>query len=158
MYCEAGRIVKPFHLLYRGPGGFNCHFHIHHPYTGTLGINPDVPLSLVSPQNPASGKAPSQGQQNKKVRKTASSQLMKMKDPNTTNNQQSRNKWEELRCPENPESIDLWTSAFQKADKATDHVKKGLVDQGYRFPEPALLITPSSLEQKKLFIVNWLTA
>ncbi|KAG1840419.1 hypothetical protein C8R48DRAFT_781765 [Suillus tomentosus] len=148
MYCEAGRIVKPFPLLYRGPGGFNHHFHIRRPYTGTLGVNPDAPLSLVLPQNPASGKALSQGQQNKKVRKTASSQLMKTKDPNTTNSQQNRNKWEELHCPENPESISFWTSAFQKADKATDRVKKGLVDPGYRFPEPALLITPSLPERK----------
>ncbi|OAX32639.1 hypothetical protein K503DRAFT_787065 [Rhizopogon vinicolor AM-OR11-026] len=121
-------------------------------------VNPDAPLSLAPPQNPASGKAPSQGQQKKKVRKTASSQLMKTKDPNTTNNQQSCNKWEELRCPENPESIGLWTSTFQKANKATDHVKKGLVDRGYWFPESALLITPSSPERKKLFIVNWLAA
>jgi hypothetical protein len=175
MYCEAGRIVKPFPLLYRGPGGFNRHFHTRRPYTGTLGVNPDAPLSLAPPQNPTSGKAPSQGQQKKKVRKTASSQLMKtsmciapvigirtllfsLEDPNTTNSQQSRNKWEELCCPENPESIGLWTSAFQKADKATDRVKKGLVDRGYRFPEPALLITPSSPERKKLFIANWLAA
>ncbi|KAG2060364.1 hypothetical protein BDR06DRAFT_1059410 [Suillus hirtellus] len=121
-------------------------------------VNPDAPLSLMPPQNPASGKAPSQGQQNKKVRKTASSQLMKTKDPNTTNSQQNCNKWEELHCPENHESISFWTSAFQKADKATDHVKKGLVDLGYQFPEPALLITPSSPERKKLFIVNWLAA
>ncbi|OJA12179.1 hypothetical protein AZE42_11275, partial [Rhizopogon vesiculosus] len=154
MYCEAGRIVKPFPLLYHGPGGFNRHFHTHYPYTGTLGVNPDAPLSLAPPQNSASSKALSQGQQNKKHQNLTVS----LEDPNTTNNQQSRNKWEELHCPENPESIGLWTSAFQKADKATDRVKKGLVDRGYRFPEPVLLITPSSPERKKLFIVNWLAA
>jgi hypothetical protein len=81
-----------------------------------------------------------------------------LEDPNTTNSQQSRNKWEELHCPENPESIGFWTSAFQKADKATDRVKKGLVDRGYWFPNPVLLIAPSSLEWKKLFIANWLAA
>jgi hypothetical protein len=60
MYCEAGRIMKSFPLLYHGPGGFNRHFHTRRPYSGTLGVNPDVPLSSPPPQNPASSKAPSQ--------------------------------------------------------------------------------------------------
>ncbi|OJA08958.1 hypothetical protein AZE42_09859 [Rhizopogon vesiculosus] len=85
-------------------------------------------LSLALPQNPASGKAPSQGQQNKKARKVASSQLMKMKDSKTNDAQHNWDKWEDLHCPENPESIGFWNSAFQKADKDKGCVKQGLID------------------------------
>lgn len=52
----------------------------------------------------------------------------------------------------------FWTSAFQKADKDKGRIKQGLVDRGYRFPEPALLVTPGSPERKKLFVANWLAA
>ncbi|KAG2051811.1 hypothetical protein BDR06DRAFT_973532 [Suillus hirtellus] len=94
-------------------------------------INPDAPLSLVLPQNPASSKAPSQGQQNKKVQKMGSSQLMKTINKTVTS---GRNFTAQK------------TLKALKANKATDHVKKGPVDLGYWFPEPALLITPSSLD------------
>ncbi|KAG1723253.1 uncharacterized protein EDB91DRAFT_1087878 [Suillus paluster] len=134
IFSEPGKVVQPFPLLYRGHGGFNHHFHTRRAYAGTFGMNP---LSPALPQNPASGKVPSQGQQNKKARKIALSQLMKMK---------------------NPESIGFWHLAFQKADKDKGCIKQGLVDQGYWFPEPALLITPMLLEQKKLFVANWLAA
>ncbi|KAG1883232.1 hypothetical protein F4604DRAFT_1920416 [Suillus subluteus] len=144
VYCE-GNITRPFPLLYRG-------------YTGTFAVNPGAPLPSTLPQNQASGKAPSQGQKNKKARKITSSQLMKPKDSKIADAQPNRDKWEDLCRPENPEAIGFWTSAFQKANKDKNRVKKGLVDQGYRFPEPALLITPSSPERKKLFVANWLAA
>ena len=76
----------------------------------------------------------------------------------SVNTQPNRNKWDDLRCPENPESIGFWTSAFQKVDKDPKRIKQGHVDRGYRFPEPAILVTPASPERKKLFIANWLTA
>jgi len=82
--------------------------------------------------------------------------FLHLEDATTT--QQNRNKWEDLRCPENPECINFWTSAFRKVDKDKNRVKQGLVDRGYRFPEPALLITPGSPERKKLFVANWLAA
>ncbi|KAG1874422.1 hypothetical protein F4604DRAFT_1925300 [Suillus subluteus] len=157
VYCE-GNIMRPFPLLYRGPGGFNRHFHTRRAYTGTFAVNPGAPLPSTLPQNPASGKAPSQGQKNKKARKITSSQLMKPKDSKIADAQPNRDKWEDLCRPENPEAIGFWTSTFQKANKDKNRVKKGLVDQGYRFPEPALLITPSSPERKKLFVANWLAA
>jgi hypothetical protein len=43
-------------------------------------------------------------------------------------------------------------------DKTRVALKKGLIDTGYRFTEPALLITPGSPERKKLFLANWLAA
>ncbi|OJA11302.1 hypothetical protein AZE42_09656 [Rhizopogon vesiculosus] len=107
IFSEAGKVVQPFPLIYRGRGGFNRHCHTRRAYTGTFGVNPS---SSTLPQNPASGKAPSQGQQNKKERKIASSQLMKASTCITI------------------------------------------------FPEPALLITPTSPERKKLFVANWLAA
>jgi hypothetical protein len=77
MYCDARNIVKPFPLLYHGHGGFHRHFHTRRDYAGTSGVNPDSSSSSALPQNPATGKAPSQAQQNKKARKNAASQLMK---------------------------------------------------------------------------------
>jgi len=77
MYCESGRVVKPFPLLYRGVGGFNCHFHTRRNYCDMLGENPEPPSSSVAPQNPASGKAPSQAQQKKKGRRDANLKLTK---------------------------------------------------------------------------------
>ncbi|KAG1747790.1 uncharacterized protein EDB91DRAFT_1048453, partial [Suillus paluster] len=146
IFSEPGKVVQPFPLLYHGHGGFNRHFHTRRAYTGTFG-----------------------------ARKIASSQLMKtstcitiviktrtlplpLEDSKTNDAQRNRDKWEDLRCPENPKSIGFWNLAFQKADKDKGHVKEGLVDQGYRFPEPVLLITPTSPEQKKLFVANWLAA
>ena len=41
-------------------------------------------------------------------------------------------------------------------DKDPSRYKPGLVDHGYRVPEPALLITGQSLERRKLFMTNWL--
>lgn len=77
MYCEGGKVVKPFPLLYRGQGGFNRHFHTRRPYAGTSAVPPDTLSSSAPPQNRASGKAPSQAHQNKKARQIASSQLRK---------------------------------------------------------------------------------
>lgn len=76
VYCE-GNIARPFPLLYCGPGGFNRHFHTRWAYTGTFSVNPGAPLPLTLLQTPASGKAPSQGQKNKKARNITSSQLIK---------------------------------------------------------------------------------
>ncbi|OAX32506.1 hypothetical protein K503DRAFT_805176 [Rhizopogon vinicolor AM-OR11-026] len=81
-----------------------------------------------------------------------------MEDSKPNDAQRNRDKWEDLCCPENPESIGFWNSAFQKADKDKGHIKQGFIDRRYQFPEPALLITPTLLERKKLFIVNWLAA
>ncbi|KAG2067443.1 hypothetical protein BDR04DRAFT_1120484 [Suillus decipiens] len=121
-------------------------------------MNPGAPLSSALAQNPASGEAPSQGQKNKKAQKMTLPQLMKMKDSKINDAPPNCDKWEDLCHPENPASIGFWTSAFQKADKDKNCIKEGLINRGYQFPEPALLITPSSPEWKKLFVANWLAA
>jgi len=82
MYCELGKVVKPFPLLYHGAGGFNRHFHARRPYSGTLGENPGTNSEVLSsrstlPREPATGKAPSQVQQKKKARKDIISQSIK---------------------------------------------------------------------------------
>ncbi|KAH7904647.1 hypothetical protein BJ138DRAFT_1106643, partial [Hygrophoropsis aurantiaca] len=45
-------------------------------------------------------------------------------------------------------------SARESADPK--RVKSLIVDRGYRFPEPLLLVTPAAPERKKLFVANWL--
>ena len=41
-------------------------------------------------------------------------------------------------------------------DKDPSRVKRGLDDQGYRIPEPALIISALSPERHQLFMTNWL--
>ena len=45
---------------------------------------------------------------------------------------------------------------MKRVDKDPSRYKPGLVDHGYRVPEPALLITGQSSERRKLFMTNWL--
>lgn len=44
------------------------------------------------------------------------------------------------------------------AERGPSRVKSGLVDRGYRVPEPALLISCQSSERRKLYMANWLAA
>ncbi|KAG8217131.1 hypothetical protein J3R82DRAFT_5182, partial [Butyriboletus roseoflavus] len=43
-------------------------------------------------------------------------------------------------------------------DKNPARIRSGMADSSYCFPEPALLITPSSPQRWKLFYANWLAA
>jgi len=45
---------------------------------------------------------------------------------------------------------------MKRVDKDPTRVQRGLVDQGYRIPEPALLISGQSPERRQLFMTNWL--
>ena len=54
-------------------------------------------------------------------------------------------------------SFNVWENAMKHVDRSSSRVKRGLVDQGYRVPEPALLISGQTPERRKLFMANWLT-
>ncbi|KIJ07374.1 hypothetical protein PAXINDRAFT_19429 [Paxillus involutus ATCC 200175] len=51
-----------------------------------------------------------------------------------------------------------WVSAFKRAEKDPARVKTGIVDTGYRFPEPVLIVAPVLPERRKLYCANWLAA
>ena len=55
-----------------------------------------------------------------------------------------------------PRSFKIWDNAMKHIDKDPSRVKRGLVDQGYRIPEPALIISALSPKHRQLFMTNWL--
>ena len=67
----------------------------------------------------------------------------------------NRDKWEDLLMPEMPLSFIIWKNAMKRVDKDKSRVR-GLVDPGYRVPEPALLISGQSPERRQRFMTNWL--
>ncbi|KAG8215100.1 hypothetical protein J3R82DRAFT_8545, partial [Butyriboletus roseoflavus] len=66
--------------------------------------------------------------------------------------------WTELDATNMPLAFPQWVTVFKWVDKNPARIRSGMVDAGYHFPEPALLITPSSPQQQKLFCTNWLAA
>ncbi|KIK71992.1 hypothetical protein PAXRUDRAFT_105422, partial [Paxillus rubicundulus Ve08.2h10] len=70
----------------------------------------------------------------------------------------SRDKWAEGDATIMPLPFPQWVSAFKRVDKDPARVKTGLVDTGYRFPEPALIVTPVLPEWRKLYCANWFAA
>ena len=62
VYSKGGKPAHPFDNLYHGPGGFNCHFHTWHAYTGS--VDPSSGMSGASAPQPSSqvGKMPTQAQ------------------------------------------------------------------------------------------------
>jgi hypothetical protein len=57
-----------------------------------------------------------------------------------------------------PLAFPQWVAAFKRVDKNPARVTKGMVDAGYWFPEPALLVAPVLPERRKLYCANWLAA
>ncbi|KIN98982.1 hypothetical protein M404DRAFT_156479, partial [Pisolithus tinctorius Marx 270] len=51
-----------------------------------------------------------------------------------------------------------FVAAWREADKNLQRVSSGLVDPGYRFPKPTLFVNVSTLERKKIYLFNWLSA
>ena len=67
-------------------------------------------------------------------------------------------KWEEPDLPDIPKPHGLFGAAWKKADKSSKRVRSGQVDPGYRFPKPTLFVNVSTLERKKTYLLNWLSA
>ena len=53
--------------------------------------------------------------------------------------------------------FNMWENVMKHVDRSSSRVKRGLVDQEYCIPEPALLISGQTPECRKLFMANWLT-
>ena len=67
-------------------------------------------------------------------------------------------KWEEPDLPDILKLHSLFRSAWKKANKSSQRVNSGIIDPGYRFPKPTLFVNVSTLEQKKTYLLNWLSA
>lgn len=65
-----------------------------------------------------------------------------------------------LEEPDLPEILlphGLFMTAWKKVDQNAERVKSGLIDLGYCFPKPTLLVNVSMPEWKKLYLFNWLS-
>ena len=67
-------------------------------------------------------------------------------------------RWEEPDHPEIPKPHGLFASAWKQADKHSERIKSDLVDPGYRFPKPTVLVNVSTPARKKTYLLNWLSA
>ncbi|KAI6019063.1 hypothetical protein EDC04DRAFT_2607638 [Pisolithus marmoratus] len=67
-------------------------------------------------------------------------------------------KWEEPIIPDILRPHSVFNSAWKKAEKNMQRVKSGLVDPSYHFPKPILFVNVSMPEQKKTYLINWLSA
>ena len=52
-----------------------------------------------------------------------------------------------MQVPNMPSPLPVWENAMKRVDKDSRRIKTGLVDPGYRVPEPALLITGQTPER-----------
>ncbi|KAG2336521.1 hypothetical protein BDR05DRAFT_1001542 [Suillus weaverae] len=160
MYAE-GRKICPFEVIYHGQGGHNCHMHIHCLYAGTTHQDPESDKSsqlLSSLSHPASGlklsalgKAPKQ--KGKQWHRPYSIEA------HPTQSGESRDKWKDPETPFLPPPNLHWEGAMKIVNKDKSQVHKPhVIDRGYRFPEPALLLGPKLPECLQLYLANWLAA
>ncbi|KAG1725967.1 hypothetical protein EDB19DRAFT_1914818 [Suillus lakei] len=154
MYAE-GRKIRPFEVIYRGPGGRNRHIHIRRLYAGTTHQDPmsdksSQPLSSSSRQA-SLGKAPKQ--------KGKSRHRPYSIEARPTQSGESRDKWKDPETPFLPPPNLHWEGAMKIVNKDESRVHKPhVIDQGYRSPEPALLLGPKLPERLQLYLANWLAA
>ncbi|KAG2104650.1 uncharacterized protein F5147DRAFT_579745, partial [Suillus discolor] len=146
MYTEGSK-VRPFEVIYHGPGGHSCHVHVRRLYAGTTHLDPKAAnpqpssSSNSDPKGSSHGKAPSR----QKTRPAQSGE--------------SRDKWQDPDTPYLPPPNLHWEAAMKIAirDQSRIHTPY-VIDRGYRFPEPALLIGPKLPERLQIYLANWLAS
>ncbi|KIO08080.1 hypothetical protein M404DRAFT_23351 [Pisolithus tinctorius Marx 270] len=148
MYSEKG-VAKPFPSIYHGAGGLLCHIHTRRDYEGTFVEQPE-PLQesfATSSSNPSSstGKQ-SMKQQTRAAREQATAGPSRALHPKQSGGGDSV-RWEEPDLPEIPKPHSLFALAWRKASKDMSRVKSGIVDPGYRFLKPTLLVNKSPSPQ-----------
>ncbi|KAG2109832.1 uncharacterized protein F5147DRAFT_575206 [Suillus discolor] len=133
MYAE-GRKVCPFEVIYR--------------YTPqpSSSSNPGSKLSTL-------GKALSQQKGKPKY------QPFEARPAHPAQSGESRDKWKDPDTPHLPPSNLHWEAAMKIAIKDQSRIRTPyIIDRGYRFPEPALLIGPKLPECLQLYLANWLAS
>ncbi|KAF8833364.1 hypothetical protein BDN67DRAFT_1017639, partial [Paxillus ammoniavirescens] len=160
-------VVTMFPTLHLGRGGTDHHFNSRRTFRAKVLDASDATSSVVIPQQNAvasSSQTASGGRvqvnRNNNVRNNAKESVYSASaSRNKVHNLKSgRDKWVEGDATIMPLPFPQWVSAFKRVDKDPARVKTGLVDTGYRFPEPALIVVPVLPERRKLYCANWLAA
>ncbi|KAG1740127.1 uncharacterized protein EDB91DRAFT_1053419 [Suillus paluster] len=168
MYAE-GNKIRAYNIIYHGQGGHQRQLHVCRLYGGTTFKNPDelvalsastssfsVPSSSTAApcsQPSAAGKAPQKSQ--KKHRRQPYAREAWPTQPSRSG--ESRDKWKDLESPYLPPSILHWDDALKTCTKDPSCVHMPYaIDQGYRFPKPALLLGPKLPEHLQGYIATWL--
>ncbi|KAI6039434.1 hypothetical protein EDC04DRAFT_2895231 [Pisolithus marmoratus] len=148
------------------PSNVLCHYHMCSGYEGTLADTPE-PLPIAYPSSShqsslcqssslhpsSSGRRQSSQRQSRTARERASA------GPSQVSlSAGGQSKWEEPNLPDIPKPHSLFVTAWQEADTSLQRIKSGIMDLGYHFPKPTLLVNVSMLDRKKPYLLNWLSA
>ncbi|KAF9230549.1 hypothetical protein BU15DRAFT_83492 [Melanogaster broomeanus] len=179
LYHEASPSARPFGSIYTGPGGLSRHLSNRLTYTGGR----PSPGEAEPQPGPSTGgatssssrahqdaKVPGKRQSKRAQKGSHAASNPKLKDgrdkwldrlPASSANRKpkgGRDKWLDPALPEIPPPNTFFQRAMKYVIKDASRVHPGLVDPGYRFPDPPLLVTSDNPRRKKLFIANWLTS
>ncbi|KAI6140278.1 hypothetical protein BKA82DRAFT_29230 [Pisolithus tinctorius] len=154
MYMENG-VAKPFPSIWQGPSNALHQYHTRRGYEGTLADAPKhLPISYPSSSRPSSSSRRQPAtRQSRTARDRASAGPSR-----ASSSAGGESKWEEPNLPDIPKPHSMFAAAWREADKNLQRVSSGLVDPGYRFPKLTLFVNVSMLEQKKIYLFNWLSA
>ncbi|KAG2073023.1 hypothetical protein BDR04DRAFT_1152637 [Suillus decipiens] len=143
MYAEGSK-VHPFEVIYHGPGGHSHHVHVRRLYAGTMHLDPKA----ANPQPSSSSNSDPKGSNSIEARPARPAQ-----------SGESRDKWRDPDTPYLPPPNLHWEAAMKIAirDQLRIHTPY-LIDRGYRFSEPALLISPKLPEHLQIYLANWLAS
>ncbi|OJA09233.1 hypothetical protein AZE42_11760 [Rhizopogon vesiculosus] len=152
-----GRKVHPFEVIHRGKGGRNCHIQIRWLYAGTTSKDPESDIlsqpSCSSSNPPASGKAPPQ----KRGKQKNQPYSLGARPAHSAQSGESRDKWKDPETPYLPPVNLHWDYAMKNVIKTQSRVHTPyVIDRGYRFPKPALLLSPKLPERLQAYLANWL--
>ncbi|KAG1720988.1 hypothetical protein EDB19DRAFT_1917590 [Suillus lakei] len=170
MYTE-GNKVRPYEIIYRGPGGYNRQLHVRCLYGGTTFKDPEPGPS--SGPSSGSSSAPSSSTAGPSSQPSIAGKALTknhnrkhrhqpyVKDARPAHHIQSgesiRDKWKDPESPYFLPSKLHWDDALKRCIKDSSCVRTPyLIDRGYRFPEPGLLVGPKLPECLQGYIATWL--
>ncbi|KAL0565586.1 hypothetical protein V5O48_016436 [Marasmius crinis-equi] len=79
----------------------------------------------------------------------------KSKSKTVAQPQVERDKFEEIRGPYSPEVPDVWVDALRSIDRSRRPTKAQVVNGGYAFPDPGMILFPPR-EKRERLLLNWL--
>ncbi|KAG1776276.1 hypothetical protein EV702DRAFT_971524 [Suillus placidus] len=149
------KVHKPV-LITHGQGGHQHQLHVRRLYSGTTFRNPDVAVpsstSSSSFSTPSSSALAPSSQTSAAGRAPQQSLKKHRRQP-----WESRDKWKDPESPYLPPSLLHWDDALKTCNKDPSRVHMPYaIDRGYRFPEPALLLSPKLPGCLQGYIATWL--
>ncbi|KAF8833607.1 hypothetical protein BDN67DRAFT_1017360 [Paxillus ammoniavirescens] len=133
-------VITMFPTLHLGRGGTDHHFNSMCTFRVKVLDASDATSSVVIPQQSAVASSS----------QTASGRHVQVNRNNNVRN----NAKESVYSVSGSQSEER----LRQVDKDPARVKTGLVDTGYCFPEPTLIVAPVLPERRKLYCANWLAA